>query len=373
MDNLCAPSANHLEEIARNRKLNLQEQFAQYENLRSMPLHVAVPTGDRCNLRCIFCTDRNPSTARYTDQTFEGFLRFVEPVDKASLVQLYGWGEPFVNRVYEKMFDYVTSRFAGARIYISTNGVLLSGDRVERILAYGKCLINISLNAATPETYVAITGYDRFNRVVRNIRELIQGREERNEKDLVITLSFTATRINIHEFPRFIELSDDLGIKYVVLQDLNLLEESHVQLYLGKEEKVARGAFEEANNLARQRGIYLDSFMHLPGKYFQQDRTECAPYELPRDCLAVWDQEDDAPFHPQAGECYEPWMTFLMSQNGAVSTCCRAREVMGNIYEKTFEEIWNGEMYRMYRRTINSFRPPEACRGCPVKTGHDVR
>lgn len=366
-------SASHLEKIIKNRKLNLQEQFSQYERLESMPLHVAVPTGDRCNLRCVFCTDRKASASWYTDQTFEEFQRFVEPIDKASLVQLYGWGEPFVNRAYSEIFEYVTSNFGGARIYISTNGVLLSADRIERIVAYGKCWINVSLNAATPETYAAISGYDQFNRVVGNIRKLIQAQEEQNKTDLVISLSFTATRVNIHEFPQFIELSDDLGIRYVFLQDLNILEQSHVQLYLGEEEELARATFIAAANSALQRGIYLDSFMHLPGEYFQQDRTECASYALPRDCLSVWDQEDEPPFYPQAGECYEPWTTFLMSQNGSVTTCCRSREIMGNLFEQPFTDIWNGEKYRMYRRTINSFRPPEACLTCPVKTGHAIR
>jgi MoaA/NifB/PqqE/SkfB family radical SAM enzyme len=46
---------------------------------------------------------------------------------------------------------------------------------------------------------------------------------------------------------------------------------------------------------------------------------------------------------------------------------------MGNLLEQSLEEIWNGEVYRTYRRTINTFRPPAACLWCPVKTGHDIR
>jgi hypothetical protein len=46
---------------------------------------------------------------------------------------------------------------------------------------------------------------------------------------------------------------------------------------------------------------------------------------------------------------------------------------MGNLLEQTFDEIWNGEVYRAYRRTINTFRPPQACLSCPVKMGSDIR
>ncbi len=365
---------HHLEQIAENRRLNLSEQFEQYEILRSRPLHVAIPTGDRCNLRCVFCTDRGPSARWYRDQTYPSFLRFVEPMDKAALVQLYGWGEPFFNPAYPQFFEYVTRRFAGTRLYISTNGVLLTQPWVDRILAYGRCLVNISLNAATPQTYARISGRDLFSRVVRNVRRLALARETAGAADLYITLSFTATRLNIHELPRFIELSDDLGVHFVTLQDLNILEERHLPLYLGQEwEETARSAFLEAAEIARARGVYFDSFMHYPGDYFQNDRLGCAPVGLPHDCLAIWDQEPNPPFYPQSGECYEPWMTFLISQNGAVTTCCRAREIMGNLLEQSFEDIWNGETYRRYRRSINSFRPPAACCDCPVKTGHDIR
>jgi MoaA/NifB/PqqE/SkfB family radical SAM enzyme len=365
--------ATHLEQIAENRRLNLSEQFEQVEYLASWPIHVAIPTGDRCNLRCVFCTDRSSSKEVYTNQNFEGFLRFIEPIRKAALVQLYGWGEPFVNRAYPQIFDYVAKQFPGTRIYISTNGVLLSEAWVERILAYGKCLVNVSLNAACSETYTAITGFDRFQRVVSNLRRLALARQRRDAGELVISMSFTATRLNIHELQRFVELGIELGINYLVVQDLNILEESHNALYLGEQDETARQAYLASAELAQRHGVYLDTFMHFPGNNFQNERLNCPPIDLPPDCQSVWEQEEAPLFYPQPGECYEPWMTFLVSQNGVVTTCCRAREVMGNLLEESFSDIWNGERYRKYRRTINTFRPPEACCACPVKTGHDIR
>jgi radical SAM protein with 4Fe4S-binding SPASM domain len=365
--------AGRLHQLEENRRLNLAEQYAQLETLESKPLHVAVPTGNRCNLRCIFCTDRSSSSpTKYTDLTFDQFLKFTEPLDGALLTQLYGWGEPLVNPDYERMFDYVAEHFPGTRIYISTNGVLLTDKWVDKLLTYGKCLVNVSLNAATPETYAQVTQNNLFPRVVDNVRHLMQAKEDRGINDLVVTFSFVAIKPNIHELPHFIELSDELGIRYVTLQDLNILEESHAQLFLGEEEEEARQVFLAAAEIARARGVYLDSFTHYPVTYFVQDRSEAIPIALPRDCLSVWEQ-DNTPFYPQPGECYEPWMTFLLSLNGEVTTCCRAREIMGNLLEQSFEEIWNGEVYRTYRRTINTFRPPEACTTCPVKTGLDIR
>jgi radical SAM protein with 4Fe4S-binding SPASM domain len=365
---------DHLFQLRENRKLNLNEQYAQLETLQSMPLHVTIPTGDRCNLQCVFCTDRSSSSpTKYTDLTFNQFLQFIEPLDKALLVQLYGWGEPLFNPDYEKMFDYVAEHYPGTRIYISTNGVLLTKKWVAKLLDYGKCLVNVSLNAATPDTYERLMQKKLFHRVVKNVQNLMEVKEKRKEEDFLVTLSYVTIKPNIHELSRLIDLSDKLGIDYITLQDLNILEESHHQLFLGDGEMEVRNIFLAARELAQVRGIYLDSFTHYSVEYFVQDRSESVSIDLPGDCLSVWEQVDNPPFYPQPGECYEPWMTFMVSQNGAVTTCCRAKDVMGNVLEQSFDEIWNGEKYRTYRRTVNTFRPPEACLICPVKTGCDVR
>ena len=366
------PLESRLRCIARNHARNMQEQYEQREVLRSKPLHVAVPTGNRCNLRCVFCTDRGPDDG-YTDLTFEQFLRFTDPIECASLVQLYGWGEPLVNPDYERMFDHVAERYAGTRIYISTNGVLLTDRWVDKIVSYGKCLVNVSLNAATRKTYARIAQADRFRRVIDNVGRLVRARAERGDGNPVQSLSFVAIRPNVHELARFVALCDKVGVRYAIVQDLSILEDRHRGLFVGDAEEEARASFLAAAEMARARGVYLDAFTHYPVGYFAHDRGDYAQLNLPRDCLPVWEQGDEVLFYPQPGECYEPYQTFLVSQNGAVTTCCRAREVMGNLLEQSFDEIWNGETYRAYRRTINSFRPPGACRSCPVKMGSDVR
>ena len=354
-----------------NRRQNLKEQYEQREILHSRPLHVAVPTGERCNLRCIFCTDR--SNRPYADLTFDQFLEFTEPMEAAGLIQLYGWGEPLVNPNYERIFDYVTNRFFGARVYVSTNGVLLTDSWIDKFLSYEKCLINVSLNAATRATYARIAQLDLFDRVVDNVDRLLRDRDRRGVTQLVVSLSFVAVRPNIAELAKFVSLCKDLGVTYGIIQDLNIMEERHRSLHVGQNEFRARRLFLAAARKARKFGIYLDSFTHYPATYFSQDRSQTTRIDLPRDCLSVWEQDDESPFYPQPGECYEPYKTFMISQNGAVTTCCRAREVMGNLRERSFQEIWNGEIYRAYRRSINTFRPPAACIFCPVKQGSDVR
>jgi MoaA/NifB/PqqE/SkfB family radical SAM enzyme len=151
------------------------------------------------------------------------FLKFTKPLERASLVQLYGWGEPFKNKEYERMFDHVIERYPGIRIYISTNGVLLTDHWINKLLSYGKCLINVSVNAATERTYEEVMRSTQFQRVVDNIQRLMKARKDREVHDLVVTLSFVAVKQNVHELSRFVELCGELNVNQIMLQDMRLL------------------------------------------------------------------------------------------------------------------------------------------------------
>jgi radical SAM protein with 4Fe4S-binding SPASM domain len=358
-----------LTDIKHNLNLNLEEQFQQLDKLQSLPLYVTVATGQRCNLRCVFCWERDSITTEPRDLNLDQFLRYASVIGKASRVQIYGWGEPFFNPDYERILDYVIERHSGTRIHISTNGVLLTDKWIDKLLDYGKCLINVSLNAATAKTYQLVSQRDLYYQVVDNLHRLMQARAQQGIEDFIVSLSFVTIKQNIHELPRFIELCAELGIQNAKILDLNILEERHQRFALNDENET-RNIFLKAQRIALSNNICMDTLIYRPVEYYRQDPSAYTNCNLPIDLQPVWSQGDNILFYPQPGECYEPWQTFMVMQDGSVYTCCRGREIMGNLLEQSFQEIWNGEKFRAYRRSINSFRPPEACRTCPVKMGY---
>ena len=54
--------------------------------------------------------------------------------------------------------------------------------------------------------------------------------------------------------------------------------------------------------------------------------------------------------------------------DGRVFPCCRAPNEleMGNVKEQEFEQIWNGDKYRGFRRRMHARDYPEVCRTCDV-------
>jgi radical SAM protein with 4Fe4S-binding SPASM domain len=69
--------------------------------------------------------------------------------------------------------------------------------------------------------------------------------------------------------------------------------------------------------------------------------------------------------------CPYPWFSFIVASNGDVVACCRDLErktVLGNLFEKDFNDIWNGEKTRALRRALIEEHPErqKACSRCDM-------
>lgn len=79
----------------------------------------------------------------------------------------------------------------------------------------------------------------------------------------------------------------------------------------------------------------------------------------------IWD--DKGTLNPE-DVCKEPFYGFTVHVNGNVVPCDRdwaGENVMGNIFEQSVDEIWQGEKYQEFRRQMLSNEKPAMCRKCP--------
>lgn len=333
-----------------NFELNQFEQIHRKEILKSLPVKVQIPTNTTCNMRCIFCTKRDGETSHfYRNLTFNEFLKFTPSLKSALAVGLFGWGEPFFNPDYEKMFEYVTKQFSGINIRISTNGTLLNRKWIEKIISHSLTEVNISLNAATSRTYALLMGSNCFDRVINNIKELVKNRGK--SSDTYIILSFVFNRYNIDELPRFVELGSELDVNEILVTQLREIYKEHKKLSAISDER-KKISFKNALKKAQEGKISLviegEGFYHIE----KENLNNCEK------------RYGKSIFSSFFGECYDPWDTFKISESGDVFPCCDADTVMGNCIKQTLEEIWNGKMYRYFRRFVNSSTPPFECTKC---------
>jgi radical SAM protein with 4Fe4S-binding SPASM domain len=65
--------------------------------------------------------------------------------------------------------------------------------------------------------------------------------------------------------------------------------------------------------------------------------------------------------------CPVPWTVCDITATGAVAPCHIFYDLtLGNLYEHSFGEIWNGEPYRKFRAYMEQNRLMSICPGCCI-------
>ena len=67
-------------------------------------------------------------------------------------------------------------------------------------------------------------------------------------------------------------------------------------------------------------------------------------------------------------KCWKMWHSCVMTWDGDIVPCCfdkDAKYVMGNIHQRSFKEIWNGDSYQEFRsRLFTNRKEIDICRNC---------
>jgi len=153
------------------------------------------------------------------------FSRHLDFLALADRMQLFGTGEPLMSAAFWEILESIDHE-SQTEVSINSNGTLLNGERIDRLLRSPLSWISVSLDAARPETYRRVRGGD-FQLVISRVRDLIRERNARPRRNrLSIYINMTLMRENIEEFPEFVDLAADLGADGVQVCQL-LWHEEH--------------------------------------------------------------------------------------------------------------------------------------------------
>ena len=62
--------------------------------------------------------------------------------------------------------------------------------------------------------------------------------------------------------------------------------------------------------------------------------------------------------------CISPAITILLEWDGTLLPCCRDHIVLGNLNEKSFMELWNGDEMKRLRETFYKGELRPYCKQC---------
>ena len=294
---------------------NLTDSRQAYErgtaHTSGLPLQAYFEVSARCNLRCTMCAigydtryrggDR---PAMFSPELF-GRLRPIFP----SLLQanLFGLGEPLLN---PHMVVYVRELAeAGARVSFHTNGTLIDDRKAMALARAGVAHVTVSIDGATPATYEAIRRGAKWDHAMRGVRALLRAGARYGRP--TVDLAMVAMRSNVDEIPLLRELGAKLGV----------------------------------------RGVHVEPLLRQVGS------PELDAHYL---------REHTLPMQPVRSEwrCAEPWATVYVTTAGEVRTCCLNETCFGNLFEQTFEEIWNGGAYVRFRERHARREAADGCANC---------
>ncbi len=178
------------------REENLIEK--NKKEFAAFPKNALVELTNACNHACVFC--QNPKMNRRVGKLpIDVFTKFIKSSTKHGLeeVGLYSTGEPFMVKNLE---DYIrVSKECGVkRVYISTNGALASLDKVMKCYLAGLDSIKFSINAAKKESYKIVHGYDEFDKVIKNVKD-IYNYKKLKKLNLQMLATFVYTNITEEE------------------------------------------------------------------------------------------------------------------------------------------------------------------------------
>ena len=125
---------------------------------------------DRCNLRCRYCMPQGVVPASHSEiLTYEEFLQVAAAAVSLGISKFkVTGGEPLVRRGCVDFLRRLKALPGVEQVTLTTNGLLLAPVAAE-LAALGLNGVNISLDAADPAGFAAITGFDGLDEVNRAI------------------------------------------------------------------------------------------------------------------------------------------------------------------------------------------------------------
>ena len=245
------------------------------------------------------------------------FEKFCSIIDESIIynlpsIELNGENEPFLYKDLIKCIKYAKKKGI-LQISLHTNGVLLNKKLLKEVIDSGLTNISFSVDAVKEETYNKIRVGGNYNKVVKNINNLLEMKKEYNSIFPLIRVSFYKNKINYNEISEF-------------------------------------------------RKVWENKVDVVSFSSFYNPFVESSKYNMIEKRYRIEGYRTDL--------CYEPYQRLFIFNNGNVSPCCTmfgGNLIVGNIYKNSIYDIWHGNKIGKIRNKLRNKKSwADACRKCHI-------
>jgi len=182
-----------------------------------LPLSLCIPVTTFCNYDCLMCDCGEKGTL--SDEKDAHFWEGLDPFMKAGALLDANGGEPLASPKFRAWLRKIGSSGAWPQVVLVTNGSFLTPRFLSSFDVVPFRSLIVSLNAATPETYVLVNRGLPWSRIRQNLDAVLEAR--RTGKVLgEVVYSMVILQANLHEIVAFAELGirDHVGVRYMLPQ-----------------------------------------------------------------------------------------------------------------------------------------------------------
>lgn len=305
------------------------------------PPFIEVEVTTKCNLKCVMC-EHTYWNAKGKDMSFEEFKKVIDQFPRLKWVGVTGIGTSFLNKDFLKMLEYLESKFISVYNMYDTF-FYIDKEIAKKLIELGPDIVYVSIDGATKETYERIRVGSNFERVINNIKNFIQAKKQTKKRFPQLIFHYIVSKDNVHEMVKFVEFihsldADEYGIIFTPLLH----------------------NFEEINGLV----------IEIP-----QQNVKAVERKAKELGAKVYWSGAVPKNKPPISKC-TAWIMPFIFVTGEVIPCCAGNEAnrrefqkkysFGNIFEKSFKEIWCSEEYKRFRDMIHRGEVPIQCTDCPV-------
>lgn len=222
-----------------------------------MPFVLGFPTlfqiepTNQCNLRCPMCYTAADNRSR-DSMTFEKFRQVIDQIgDYTLLLQLWGWGEPFMNKDFCKMIRY--AKMKGMKIITSTNGHFLRSENdIDELIDSKLDVLMFALDGLNAETYEKYRRQGDFDRTITALKLLIRRKKERHAPFPLINLRMLVTRDNETQADQMIAFGEEVGADVLTFKTLwNINMNANIENLLPENPTYRRAQYGEDGEVVR--------------------------------------------------------------------------------------------------------------------------
>jgi len=161
------------------------------EYTEALPSDFSIELVNGCISRCVMC-DAHKEKIQYIGIDF-----FKEAIEKIApyckQLTLSGYGEPLMHPEIKQILNNIKSY--NIALTLCTNAILLDRSIIEILLDMPNSIVRVSLDATRRDTYKSIRGVDCFNRVISNIKALLEAKKTKRS-GLQVMINFIVMRQN---------------------------------------------------------------------------------------------------------------------------------------------------------------------------------